>query len=241
MKITCVIPARLMSTRLPKKMLMPLSGKPLLQWVIEAAKRVSSFDAVVVATDHPEVGAIAQTLNVPFFLTSPECLSGTDRLIELQKNGKVKSDIWVNWQGDEPFITPEMIDQLLQSIHSDEEGIWTLCKRIVDEESLRSPHIVKVVRDEKGRALYFSRSLIPHYRENNLEKIYYKHIGLYAFSNKALTQIGACAPTYLEESEKLEQLRFLSHGLSIKAHETFEDPIGIDTAKDLALASSKML
>jgi 3-deoxy-manno-octulosonate cytidylyltransferase (CMP-KDO synthetase) len=236
MKVTCVIPARLSSTRLPKKVLALLHGKPLLQWVVEAAKEIPLFSEIVVATDHADVEALAQDLDVPCYLTSPECISGTERLIELKRSGKVTADIWVNWQGDEPFITQEMIGQLLQTAPDDFISIWTLRKKISDTRSIHSPDVVKVVCDEEGKALYFSRAPIPFPREGHSH--FYKHIGLYAFTDEALYQISDLPPTALELSEKLEQLRFLGHGLPIRVHETFTDPLGINTPEELAMASS---
>lgn len=229
-KIACVIPARLGSTRLPRKMLAILKGKPLIQWVYEAAKRVSFFDECIVAVDHEETKAIVELFGGRAYLTSPACENGTERMSEIQGRGLIQADIWVNWQGDEPFIKPDMIEDLLQTCDQDQCGIWTLCKKTSDASS---PNVPKVVRDLEGHALYFSRSLIPYFRDDPKEKIYYKHIGIYAFSDTVLRKISLLTPSFLERAEKLEQLRFLEHGFKIKVNETSHEIFGIDTPEDL--------
>lgn len=227
-RVICVIPARLASVRFPRKMLAPLMGKPLLQWAYEGACRVSLFDKVVIAVDSQELYEVARSFGAEVYLTSPDCASGTDRLVELQKNQKLHGDIWVNWQGDEPFLTEKTIQTLLQSREGE---IWTLKKKITKEEEICSPHVVKVVCDAKGKALYFSRSPIPSGKKN-----VYKHVGLYAFSHAALEKIGSLSPCELEEEERLEQLRFLFHAIGIQVHETEEEIFGIDTPKQLVIA-----
>ncbi len=235
MDVICVIPARLGSTRFPRKVLAPLKGRPLIQWVYEAAKKVSRFREVVLAVDAEETRLVAKSFGARALMTSSECQSGTDRLIELVGKGELKADIFVNWQGDEPFVAPELIDQLLQTAGRDGCSIWTLCKQI---EDAASPHIVKVVRTHANEALYFSRSPIPYYRGSQ-KKIYYKHIGLYAYTLDALKKIANLPPSPLEEAEMLEQLRFLQGGLKIKVHETTHEIFGIDTPEQLE--SAKLL
>ena len=227
-KVICVIPARLGSKRFPRKVLAPLRGKPLLQWAYEGAKNVSFFDEVVVAVDSEELKGAVEGFGGRALLTSPLCKSGTDRLVELQKNGGLQGDIWVNWQGDEPFITEEAIKSLLQSAHDTEGEVWTLKKKISQQALIASSNIVKVVCDSQGLALYFSRSVIPY---EGLEV--FKHVGLYAFSSEALKKIGTLEPCPLEIQENLEQLRFLFHGMKIQVHETSEDIFGIDTKQQL--------
>lgn len=235
-KIACIIPARLNSTRFPRKILAKLKGQPLLQWVWEAAQKVSLFDTVAIAVDAQETADVVRDFGGSYFFTSPNCPSGTDRLIEVMEQGDVTADIWVNWQGDEPFINAAMIQDLLQN--TEKSDIWTLCKKIEKEEQIKSPHVVKVVRDAQGYALYFSRSQIPYIRDSHVKPLFYKHIGLYAYTQAALKQIKTLKPCYLEEAEQLEQLRFLYNGLSIRVHETQFEALGIDLPEHLAQAEA---
>lgn len=224
--VVCVIPARLGSTRFPRKMLALLKGKPLVQWAYEGAMRCPWFDEVIVAVDSEEILDAVEGFGGRAVMTAVECQNGTERLIELQKRGVLHGDIWVNWQGDEPFIGPKMIQTLLQSC--DEGDVWTL-KIAIDDP--HNPNVVKVVCDAKDRALYFSRSPIPHGGQN-----YFKHVGIYAYSDRGLKIISTLAPCPLEREERLEQLRFLYHGLSIQVHEIDEEIIGIDTPEQLRVA-----
>lgn len=232
LKTVCVIPARLQSTRFPRKMLALISGKPLIQWVYEAAQRVPRFSQVIIAVDAEETKKAAEAFGAQVVMTALDCQSGTDRLIELVQRKQVDADVLVCWQGDEPFIQPLMIEELLQSAGRDDCSIWTLCKRIGDPDS---PHVVKVVRNHAGEALYFSRSPIPYYRDAK-EKIYYKHVGIYAYTPDALKKIAKLPASPLEEAERLEQLRFLEGGLKIKVHETEHEIFGIDTPEQFEKA-----
>lgn len=235
-RIVCVIPARLESSRFPRKILADLAGKPLLQWAWDAASRCPLFDEVVFAIDSEETARVIEEFGGKFRMTAKECLSGTDRLVELFKNGLVHGDIWVNWQADEPFISEAMIRDLLQS-SQDGADVWTLKMRLTEMEKITSSDICKVVCDAKGYALYFSRSPIPYHR--NLlegENFYFKHIGLYAYSADALEKISRMYPCAIERAESLEQLRFLFYGLKIKVHETEHETIGIDQPEHLAKA-----
>ena len=172
-------------------------------------------------------------------MTSPQCPSGTDRLIEVMQQNRVDADIWVNWQGDEPFITEEMIGQLLQSCDEDNSDVWTLKKKITKQEEIISPHFAKVVCDHNDHALFFSRSMIPFYRDAvPEEQVFYKHVGLYAFTKQALSKIARLLPCAIECAEQLEQLRFLYHNLRIKVHETKNDVFGIDLPEHLARAEA---
>lgn len=235
--IVCVIPARLKSTRFSEKMLCKLSGKPLLQWVWEAANKTTLFREVFFAVDSEKTANLIKSFGGKYLMTSENCKSGTDRLIEIMHSGKVEADIWVNWQGDEPFITTQMIFDLLSNCDKNDSDVWTLKKRIDKEEQITSANVAKVVCDVEGFALYFSRSTIPFYRDNDgAERIYYKHVGLYAYTTNALRKISKIGHSYLEDAEKLEQLRFLHHGISIKVNETNQEVIGIDTPQDLQRA-----
>lgn len=237
-KIACVIPARLRSTRFPKKMLCSLRGKPLLQWVWEAASAVSVFDEVVFAVDAEETAELVRGFGGKCLMTSENCLSGSDRLAELLDKGLLDADIWVNWQGDEPFIHKQMITDLLQSSGGEKSDLWTLKKRITSPEEATNPHIAKLVCDSEGFAMYFSRSQIPFYRDISdfSKKEFYKHVGLYAYTREALKKILTLAPCHIETAEQLEQLRFLYHGMRIRVHETEHEVFGIDLPEHLAKA-----
>lgn len=244
-KITCIIPARLQSTRFPKKILAELFNKPLFLWVWEAASRVPFFDTVIFAIDHEETAAALDQHGLPYIMTSQACQSGTDRLIEVMHSKKILSDIWVNWQCDEPFITQQMITDLLQgcSNKKSDPSIWTLKKRITQQAEILSPHIAKVVCDMYGNALYFSRSPIPFYRDNHCfeQQEYYKHVGIYAFNTAALEALATTATAKLEEAECLEQLRWLTYGHTITLYETNSEVIGIDRPVDLEKAQNYII
>lgn len=241
-KVACVIPARLQSSRFPRKILAPLKGKPLIEWVWMAAKKVACFDEVVFAIDAEETSSVIKSFGGKYYMTCPDHPVGTDRLAELQKNGLIKADVWVNWQADGPFINESTIHDLLQSCDKDSADVWTLKKRIFSEEDILSPDVSKVVCDEKGRAMYFSRSTLPFYRKvpQGKQKIYYKHVGLYAYSDVGLKKISALAPCDLEVIEQLEQLRFLYHGLHVQVHETQYETLEVDLPEHLARAESVM-
>lgn len=238
MKVVCVIPARLNSERFPRKVLSQLGSKPLLQWVWEAATSCTQFDEVVFAVDHAETENLIKTFGATSIMTSETCPCGTDRLTELMEKGAIEGDIWVNWQGDEPFVHSLMIDDLLQTAEKGESDVWTLKKKIECDEEVSSPHVVKVVTDLQKKALYFSRSPIPYSRAE--KATYYKHIGLYAFTKEALIKIQKMSPTPLECFESLEQLRFMEQGLTLEVHETNFETRGIDVPEDLAAAEKQV-
>lgn len=237
-KIACIIPARLKSTRFPKKMLSLLNGKPLLQWVWESATAISLFDEVAFAVDAQETEELIHSFGGKCFMTSEDCPSGSDRLAELLEKGLVDADIWVNWQGDEPFIKEQMIHDLLQNCDQEESDLWTLKKRIIRPEEVSNPHIAKLVCDSRGFALYFSRSQIPFYRDvaDFSKQEFYKHVGLYAYTKDALKKIRGLPPCEIESAEQLEQLRFLYHHLRIRVHETEHEVFGIDLPEHLVKA-----
>lgn len=241
-KITCVIPARLASQRFPEKMLATLAQRPLLAWVWDAAKKVSLFDDVVFAVDDEKIAAVIHRFGGNVLMTSPECASGTDRLVELFISKKITGDVFVNWQGDEPFILPDMISTLLQTIDIPGQEIWTLRTRIHNPADISARNIAKVVCDQKNRALCFSRSPIPCVRDAQdsagafAQTSYYKHVGLYAFTGNALASIATMHESFLESAEKLEMLRWLDNGISVYVHETQREVFGIDTTSDLEKA-----
>ncbi len=241
-KIACVIPARLKSTRFPKKMLATLKGRPLLQWVWDSARKVPLFGEVVFAIDAEETAQLIRGFGGKFIMTSEKCTNGTERLIELLEKNLVTADIWVNWQGDEPFINEQMIRDLLQSCEDEESDVWTLKKKIVNIDEASNPQIAKVVCDHRGYALYFSRSPIPYYRDvtDSAQKNFYKHVGLYAFTPESLRKISCLQPCAVEVAEQLEQLRFLYHHLRVRVHETQYEVFGIDLPEHLALAEAHL-
>lgn len=235
--IVCIIPARLKSTRFPEKILQNLAKKSILQWVWDNANQTTLFKDIYFAIDSEKTANLINSFGGKYIMTSEKCQSGTDRLVEIMHSGKINADIWVNWQGDEPFITPKMIYQLLETCKTDNVDIWSLRKKIVSQNEILSPNFTKVVCDSNHNALYFSRSPIPYYRDQDEQKqIHFKHVGLYAYTTKALQQIAQMGKCYLEDAEKLEQLRFLYYGLKIKLNETDQEVIGIDTPQDLQRA-----
>jgi 3-deoxy-D-manno-octulosonate cytidylyltransferase len=238
-KVTCVIPARLASSRFPRKILAPLHGKPLIQWVWEAATQVSLFDSVIIALDAEETAAAARSFGATYYMTPPECPNGTMRLCNLIQHYDIAGDIFVCWQGDEPFLHEAMIRELLQSVGQDEADIWTLKKPINDLSLAASPHTCKVVTDHNGYALYFSRSQIPYHRDT-IPTSYDKHIGIYAYSREALMKISRLPMSSLCEKEQLEMLNFMYYGLKIRLHETLHEGFGIDTREHLQEAHVRL-
>lgn len=238
-RIICVVPARLHSTRFPKKVLKTLGGKPLLQWVYEGALACHLFDEIIFAVDAIETKMLVESFGGRALMTSQECLNGTERVIELKNTYPIQGDVWVNWQGDEPFIEKPLILNLLQSIDKSESDIWTLRKKITDLSEIADPNVVKVVVDDRDKALYFSRYAIPYYREYS-ECVRYKHVGIYAFTTHALNIMRQLEPCELELSEGLEQLRFLYYGMKISVHETIYKTMGIDLQEHLDLAEASL-
>ncbi len=234
MKVVCIIPARLHSTRFPHKVLSYLGHKPMLQWIWEEALSCAQFDQIAFAIDHEKTAALIQSFRGSYFMTDQTLSSGTDRIISLMDTKQIEGDIWVNWQGDEPFISAQMIKDLLRSCRDRDADIWSLKKKIDCQTEIQNPHVVKVVSNRKGEALYFSRAPVPYAREQL--PVYYKHIGLYAYTKKALEKIRDMPRSCLEKAESLEQLRFIEGGLKIKLHETASYVQGIDTPQDLLMA-----
>jgi 3-deoxy-manno-octulosonate cytidylyltransferase (CMP-KDO synthetase) len=237
-----VIPARLASTRLPRKVLRQIAGKPLLAWVVEAAQRCSQLDHIVVAADSEEVAALCRQNGWPVELTSPDLPSGTDRVHAVSQLPRWNdARIYVNIQGDEPFLRPDHIAGLLRPFAKPEVDVTTL-KVLCTPENIANPNAVKVVTAADGRALYFSRATIPYHRDaGDPVPQYWKHIGLYAFRRPALELFPTLPPSTLERAERLEQLRLLENGLSLYVEPTEHDTIGIDTEVDLYQAERSLL
>ena len=229
-RILGVIPARLASTRLPRKVLRPLLGKPMLQWVVEAAIGCPQLDEVVVATDSDEVLALCRSIGCTCHITDASLPSGTDRMraVALQQ----KAEIYVNIQGDEPLLQTEHIDALLRPFARGEHVEVTTVKTPCAPENIANPNAVKVVSATDGRALYFSRATIPYDREGT-GTAYWKHLGLYAYRRPALLRFGTLAPGALEQAERLEQLRLLENGLALYVEPVNVDTVGVDTEEDI--------
>jgi 3-deoxy-manno-octulosonate cytidylyltransferase (CMP-KDO synthetase) len=224
-----VIPARLASTRLPRKVLREIAGQPMLAWVYEAARACRALDQILIATDSEEVMRLCEANAWPAVLTSPDLPSGSDRVhavAQLHPAG-----IYVNIQGDEPLLHPAHIAALLEPFADAAVQVATL-KTLCTPENFANPNAVKVVATPHGRALYFSRSTIPYDRENSGAPVF-KHLGFYAYRAEALNRFHSLAPSPLELTERLEQLRFLEHGIPIHVAETPHDTIGVDTEEDL--------
>ena len=229
-RVLGVIPARLASTRLPRKVLRDVAGRPLLAWVYEAARRCTELERVVIATDAEEVMRLCESEGWPCEMTSPELASGTDRLHAVAQ--RIPAEIYVNVQGDEPLLRPEHVRALLRPFRNPQVDVTTLKVRCTAENE-GNPNAVKVVTAGDGRALYFSRATIPFDRDGAGRAVYWKHIGLYAYRRAALEQFPALAPSSLEATERLEQLRFLENGLSVYVEPTEIDTVGVDTEEDL--------
>jgi 3-deoxy-manno-octulosonate cytidylyltransferase (CMP-KDO synthetase) len=232
-----VIPARLASTRLPKKVLREVAGRPLLAWVVDAARRCPQLEGIVVAADSDEVADLCRELNVEVQMTSRELASGTDRLHAVAQLHE--AEIYVNIQGDEPLLTAGHIAALLRPFSRSGVDIATL-KVACSPENIANPNAVKVVTAQDGRALYFSRAAIPYDRDG-ARPVYWKHIGLYAYRKRALDLFPALPVSGLEQIERLEQLRFLDAGHAIYVEATEEDTIGVDTEDDLRAAERVLL
>lgn len=242
MTFCVVIPARYQSERLPGKPLLDIAGQPMIQHVYERAVASKAAD-VVVATDDDRVRQVVEGFGGKCCMTSPEHPSGTDRLQEVCRVLDFPEEhVVVNVQGDEPLIPPAVINQVAGNLIRNQAEIATLCELITLKDDLFDPNIVKVVMAESGQALYFSRAPIPWGRDSfatlpetlpDTSK-YYRHLGLYAYRVKALNQFVSWMPSPLEETEKLEQLRALWHGMSIHVALACETlPPGVDTFKDL--------
>ncbi len=234
MKIIAIIPARYASTRFPAKLLKDLEGKSVILRTYEAAVNTNLFDAVFVATDSTEIFDEIQNNDGKAVMSQLQHESGSDRIAEAVAG--IEADIVVNVQGDEPFIDKESLEKLLEVMKNDEKhhiDLASLMLEVKDEEAIANPNHVKVVVDQSGFALYFSRSVIPYAREKNVGVKYWQHIGVYAFRKAALLDFCNLPQMSLEASEKLEQLRYLEFGKRIKMVETDKLSIGIDTEEDL--------
>ncbi len=246
MKAIAIIPARYDSVRFPGKPLAPLLDKPVIQHVYENARTSKAVDRVLVATDNDSIFRAVTAFGGEAVMTSPDLASGTDRIAEVAKN--LDYDIIVNVQGDEPIIRGKMIDTVVRLLDDKRASMGTLVKRVQNPDEIFNPNTVKAVFDREGFAIYFSRSTIPHYRDEfskfredtvvnlkpeteNLK--FFKHIGIYSYRKDVLIDLTKLPQSDLEKAEKLEQLRALENGYKIKVGETDLETIGVDTPEDL--------
>lgn len=237
MRTICVIPARYASTRLPGKPLKKIGGKPMIELVYKKALRAKNINQVIVATDDDRIFNVVKDFGGNAAMTDPGLPSGTDRVYEAIKN--IQTDIVINLQGDEPYIESELLEKLVDVFVNENIQIATPICKIENESEITDPNIVKVVKDLNGFALYFSRSQIPFLRDFEKSNItsenhtFYKHIGIYAYRKKCLTQLTQLDESALEKTEKLEQLRFLENGFKIYTVVSDYNSIGVDTPEDL--------
>lgn len=235
-KTAVVIPARWGSTRFPGKALHPILGKPLVQHVWERCMKAKTADLVVVATDDMRIAEAAFGFGAEVTLTSPKHPTGTDRIAEVAARMRGYSHL-INVQGDEPAVEPRLIDKLIATLkaHPRAEMVTAACP-FEDAKEAGNPNNVKVVTTLDGRALYFSRSLVPFRREGGKAVVPLWHIGIYGYRRDFLKEFVRWKPTPLEESEKLEQLRALEHGATIHVVKTKHHGVGVDTPEDVPRA-----
>ena len=237
MKIICVIPARFASQRLPGKPMLMIGNAPMIEWVYKRACHVKRFDDVIVATDNQKIFDHISSIGGKVVMTPEDLASGTDRVAFVAKD--MGADIFLNLQGDEPLIIPEVLDKVCAAFSDPEVQIATPVTQIKTVEDLTDPNLVRVTLDHKLDALYFTRAIIPHYRdlenyEDWLNKFnYYKHIGIYAYRKDFLLRLTQLKPGELEKVEKLEQLRVLENGYKIRVVITEYESRSVDTQEDL--------
>jgi len=239
MNVSVVIPARLASTRLPRKVLADLGGKPVLRHVWDRVARMRRATEIIVATDSEEVARAVSEWDGRFVMTSPQCRSGTERIASILDG--LKGQFILNVQGDEPFIEPALLDSIADCFAAKGGDVVTPVYPIKDAAILANPAVVKVVRAADGRALYFSRSPVPHLRGVPMEQwpargLHFGHLGVYGYARARLAEYGSLPECPLETIEALEQLRFLEAGWRIQTVETNYHAVAIDTPEDLVRA-----
>lgn len=231
MKVLCVIPSRIGSTRTPRKPLLPIQGKPMIQRVYENASRCKALSKVIVATDSEEIAEVIRAIGGQVVMTDPDLPTGSHRVASVAEHYP-EMEVVINLQGDEPFIKPSMLEELIRPYLSGERPeMTTLAYKLDMESKYQEPGAVKVITDMKGYALYFSRSPIPYFRQNVHAPVF-NHMGLYAFRRDFLLLYRTLAETPLGEAECLEQLRVLEHGYKIRVCLTEERTLEINTPEE---------
>jgi 3-deoxy-manno-octulosonate cytidylyltransferase (CMP-KDO synthetase) len=234
-KILCVIPSRIGSTRIPRKPLLPIQGKPMVQWVYENATRCNVLSKVIVATDSDEIANVISAVGGEVVMTDPNIQTGSDRVAAVAEKFP-EMDVIINLQGDDPFVKPRMLEQLVAPYLAGETpDMTTLANPLDMNTEYREPGFVKVITNLYGNALYFSRSPIPYFRTQERAPVYH-HIGLYAFRRDFLLHYKNLPQTPLEKTESLEQLRALEHGFTIRVCLTNEKTLEINTPEEYELA-----
>lgn len=231
LRVACVIPARLAATRLPNKPLADIGGRPMIQWVWEAARQAKCVSEVIVATDSPQIASVVNGFGGRAVMTRADHRSGTDRVAEVARGLDV--DVLVNVQGDEPLLPPSALESLVARFGPSPCAMGTLVHEEFDPAELANPARVKVVCRADGRALYFSRSMIPFDRDRRGTGRFFKHLGIYAYRRDFLLELANLPPSPLEELEQLEQLRVLENGHDILVVPVAYDGFGVDTPEDL--------
>ncbi|SQA93761.1 3-deoxy-manno-octulosonate cytidylyltransferase [Capnocytophaga ochracea] len=237
-----MIPARYGATRFPAKLMQDLCGKPVIVHTYERVADTRLFDEVYVVTDDDRIEKAIREVGGKVIRSKKEHNSGSDRLAEASRDLDV--DVIVNVQGDEPFTDKENLQKVIDIFAKDltkSIAVASLMERITDPDDIANPNNVKVVVNKFGEALYFSRNIIPFPRDPNTKVSYYKHIGIYAYRKEALQQFTELPPSLLEETEKLEQLRYLENGFKIRLALTDIPTIGIDTPEDLERARKRLI
>lgn len=230
MKILCVIPSRIRSTRLARKPLLPIRGKPMIQWTYENAMRCKVLTEVIVATDSQEIVDVITGIGGKVAMTDPDLPTGSERVAAVAETYP-NMDVIINLQGDEPFIKPSMLEKLVGPYLAGETPEMTTLAYPLDKDKYQSPASVKVITDKHSNAIYFSRSPIPYYRTEGHAPVY-NHVGLYAFRRDFLMLYKDMAQTPLEIAESLEQLRVLENGYKIRVCHTLEKTLEINTPEE---------
>lgn len=237
MKSCIIIPARLNSSRLAEKVLLPIDGKPMVQWVYERALKVSNVQKVIIATDHQRVYDICLGFGAEVMMTASNHVSGTDRVGEVA-NANPGFDFYINIQGDEPLIEPGMLSQFNDFLQTGQFDICTVCEKVKNEADLFDYNVVKLVKSSSNSVLYFSRNAIPALRDKPYKDwynshIYYRHVGIYGFAESAIKKVVKLPVSSLEKAESLEQLRWMENDFKIGVMESSSYSIGVDTLEDL--------
>lgn len=231
MKILCVIPSRIASTRIPRKPLLPIQGKPMVQWVYENASRCKVLSEVIVATDSEEIASVITKVGGKIIMTDPNLATGSDRAAVVAEQYP-DMDVIINLQGDEPFIKPRMLEQLVAPyLNGENPDMTTLAYPLDMKTKYHEAGAVKVITDLQGNAIYFSRAPIPYFRTQQQAPVYH-HMGLYAFRRDFLLHYTTLPQTPLEKTESLEQLRALEHGFKIRVCLTEDKTLEINTPEE---------